>query len=101
MAIIVDEEVAKIGACHGYSDPKTGEKYLWMAGAIGMLSDEQEKTYCKTIRLNGERVPRRIQEFKEAVKEAHKEIENIPKGQRLTAWLEAMSKALRKRGIEV
>jgi len=102
MGIMVDESIAKNPSvpCHGYKDPATGEYYLWKSGFIGMLSTPQEKAFCTQIKLNGERVPKRIQEFKEAVKEAHKEIEALPKGERLVPWLEAMSKALKKRGIE-
>jgi len=48
-----------------------------------------------------EGLQRRIKAFREAAAEAKREIAGIPRGQRLEPWLQAMSKALRKRGIVI
>jgi len=101
MGIVYDEKVAKETKCHGYVDPKTGEKYLWSPGIIGMLSDEQEEIYCKAGITTKPEVPKRIQEFKEAVKVCKKKIEGLPKDKRLITWLGCMGVELKKRGIEV
>ena len=100
MGFVVDEELAKATPCHGYKDPETGELYVWSPGVIGMLSDDQEKLYCKgTITEVG--TPKRIAEFKSAVNVCKAEIRKYPKGERLLPWLECMSKELRKRGIKL
>lgn len=100
MGIVIDKELAMATSCHGYKDPKTGELFVWSPGVVGMLSDPQEKIFCKTVETET-KLPKRIIEFKKAVAEAHKKIEKIPMGKRLIPWLEAMSIELKKRGIEV
>ncbi|MBA7652376.1 hypothetical protein ES703_60206 [subsurface metagenome] len=99
-ALIVNPERAKATPCKCFM--YKGRDYCWSPGAIGMLKQEEEAIYCPTKEYEVRPgIKQRFEEFSEAAEEAHKEIESIPKGERLEPWLEAMGKALSKRGIEV
>ncbi|GAI71688.1 unnamed protein product [marine sediment metagenome] len=99
-ALIVNPERAKATPCKCFT--YKGRDYCWSPGAIGMLKQEEEAIYCPTKEYEARPgITQRFEEFSEAAEEAHKEIESIPKGERLEPWLEAMGKALSKRGIEV
>lgn len=99
--IVVDPEVAKSTACTCY---KVDGKFMcYSKGIIGTLKHPgQVEAYCPTIlEKESPALQKRIKSFREAAAEAHKEIEGIPKGERLDPWLRAMSKELRERGIEI
>ena len=97
--IVVDPEVASRTGCRCYKVDDT--EMCFSKGIIGTLSKSQVEAYCPTKTYVEEGLQRRIKAFKEAAEEAKKEIAGIPRGERLEPWLRAMSKALKKRGIEV
>lgn len=98
--IVVDADVAARTGCKCYQVEDT--LMCFSKGVIGTLSKPQVEAYCKTKEVITEGgMVERIKRFKEAAAEAHKEIEKLPKGERLEKWLEEMGKALTKRGIEV
>lgn len=99
-ALIVDEARAKASPCSCIE--YKGRHYCFTKGAIGMLSQEQVPEYCPTKEYTvSPGLKERFEKFSEAAEEAHKEIEEIPKGERLEPWLSAMGRELEKRGIEV
>ncbi|KXB08777.1 hypothetical protein AKJ59_00445 [candidate division MSBL1 archaeon SCGC-AAA385M02] len=98
--IVTDSDVAKATSCTCY-DVGEEEKMCFSKGIIGTLSDPQEQAYCPAVEMKQQGLTRRVKEFREAAREAHKKIEDIPRGERLDPWLEAMSESLSKRGIEV
>ncbi|MBA7568576.1 hypothetical protein ES708_10305 [subsurface metagenome] len=99
-ALIVNPERAKATPCKCFMYKE--RDYCWSPGAIGLLKQEEEAIYCPTKEYEARPgITQRFEQFSEAAEEAHKEIESIPKGERLEPWLEAMGKALSKRGIEV
>jgi len=96
--IMVDTDVATKTSCRCYT--YEGEPAIcYSKGIIGSMSKGQIEAYCKPLIEIGE--SKRVREFKEAAAEAKKEIEGIPRGERLEPWLREMSKSLRKRGIEI
>lgn len=98
-ALVVNPDLASRTKCRCYKVDDT--LMCYSAGAIGTLSKSQVEAYCPTKEILTEGIARRVKLFKEATKEAKAEIADVPKGERLEPWLHAMSKALRKRGIEV
>jgi len=79
-----------------------GKEYGWGQGAIGLLTPEQIERYCtRKVYEVAPGMRERFETFAEAAEAAHARIAHIPKGERLGPWLEAMSKELAKRGIEV
>lgn len=96
--LVVDPDVAARTACRCYTY-KGEPKICFSRGIVGSMSRGQIEAYCKPLIKVGE--SKRVKEFMEAKEEALKEIEDIPKGERLRPWLRAMSKALGKRGIEL
>ena len=69
MAIIVDKEVARHSpcTCYVYDD---GKQICYSIGAIGVLSDEQEKEFCKEKVVKGNLPPqmqKRMKIFAHAV----------------------------------
>lgn len=98
--IVVNTDVAARTPCRCYVVDKT--QMCFSKGIIGTLSEAQREAYCpsKEILTEGGLVER-IKKFKEATRVAHKEIEHLPKGERLEPWLEAMGREARKRGIEL
>ena len=60
MAIIVDDEIAKHSPCTCYVYDN-GKKICYSIGAIGVLSDEQEKQFCKEQIVKGD-LPPQMQE---------------------------------------
>ena len=97
--IMVDTDVAARTPCRCYSVDET--EMCFSKGIIGTMSRAQVEAYCPTKVYLEQGLQRRIREFKEAAAEAKKEIAGIPKGERLEPWLREMSKALKKRGIEI
>ena len=97
--IVVNKDVAARTGCRCYVVDTT--EMCFSRGIVGTLSKPQVEAYCPTKEILTEGIARRVKLFKEAAKEAKKEIAGIPKGERLEPWLHAMSKSLRKRGIEV
>lgn len=98
--IVVNPDIARATPCRCYViDAET--KMCFSKGIIGTLSQPQRAVYCTTEIDLTQGITERVREFREAVKEAHKEVEKIPKGERLEPWLEAMGRAARKRGIEL
>ena len=96
--IMVDANVAARTPCRCYT--YEGEPVICFSkGIIGTMSKGQIEAYCKPMIELGE--SKRVREFREAAAEAKKEIAGIPKGERLEPWLREMSKALKKRGIEI
>jgi len=98
--IVVDPELASRSVCKCYRID--GSLMCHTKGIIGTLSKSEIEAYCPTIiEEESPALEERVKKFKEAVAEAHKEVENIPKGERLEPWLKEMSKSLAKRGIEM
>lgn len=100
-AVIVDEAKAKRTPCRCFS--YKGRDYCFTKGARGMLMQEQTDEYCKAGKTYDVKpgIKERFESFTEAAEEAHKKVEEIPKGERLGPWLTEMEKELEKRGIEV
>lgn len=101
--IVVDPELASRTACKCFPLDSTKKKLCFSPGIIGALKyPEQVETYCPTIiEEESPALKERVAKFTEAVEEAHKKVENIPKGQRLEPWLKAVSKSLKVRGLEI
>ncbi len=96
--IMVNEDIAARTPCRCYT--YEGEPAIcYSRGIIGSMSKGQIEAYCNPLIELGE--SKRVREFRAAAAEAKKEIEGIPRGERLEPWLREMSKALRKRGIEI
>lgn len=99
-AIIVNEALARSTPCKCY--PIDHDKKLcFTKGAIGALSQEQRKLYCTEEIDITEGITERVKQFREAAKVCKMEIEGLPKGERLHAWLSCMGRELAKRGIEI
>ena len=96
--IVVNADLAARTKCRCYS---IDGELCFSKGVVGALSKSQVEAYCPTKEMLTEGIARRVKLFREAAKEAKKEIAGIPKGERLEPWLHAMSKSLRKRGIEI
>jgi len=99
--IVVNPELAKRTGCTCY---KIDDKMLcYSKGVIGTLKyPKQVKEFCPVITEKESRaLTERIENFREAAKEAHKRIEHLEKGERLEPWLRAMGEELAERGIEV
>jgi len=56
MAIVLNEEIAKSSPCVCYN--YDGNEICWTAGCVGILTDEQEKKYCKEKISKGEISPK-------------------------------------------
>lgn len=101
-AIILNEARARATPCSCFT--YKGKDLCWSRGAIGLLKQEQLGIYCvagRTYKAQPKLVERYTR-FAEAAEEAHKKIEDMPKGMpRLEVWLGAMGEELSKRGIEV
>ena len=103
--LVVKEARARATPCNCFT--YKGREYCFSPGIIGMMSStqnpEQIAEYCKVGKTYEVKpgIKKRFESFAEAAEEAHKEIEEIPKGERLKPWLTAMGEELEKRGIEV
>ena len=97
--LVVNADLASRTKCRCYKIDET--LMCYSAGVIGTLSKPQVEAYCPTKQILTQGIARRVKLFKEAAKEAKKEIAGIPKGERLEPWLKAMSTALKRRGIEI
>lgn len=103
--LVVNEARAKATPCNCFTYKE--RDYCFSPGVIGMMSSkenpEQVTEFCKVGKTYEVKpgIKQRFEEFSEAAEEAHKKIESIPKGERLSPWLSAMGKELEKRGIEV
>lgn len=98
--IVVNPDIAKATPCRCYViDADT--KMCFSKGIIGTLSQPQRAPYCTTEIDLTQGITERVKLFREAAKEAHKEVEKIPKGERLDPWLSAVSRELKERGIEI
>ena len=97
--IMVDTDVAARTPCRCYRVDET--EMCFSKGIIGTMSKAQVEAYCPKKVYLEQGLQRRIREFKAAAAEAKKEIAGIPRGERLEPWLHAMSKSLKKRGIEI
>ena len=99
---ILDEATARATPCNCFI--YKGKDYCYSRGAIGMLSQDQERLYCvagKTYKAQPA-LTERYERFAAAAERAHEDIESMPKGMpRLEAWLSAMGRELSKEGIEV
>lgn len=102
---VVDAERARATPCKCFDyDEST---FCWSEGVLGLISSdknpEQMEEFCEVKHSSPpDGLKERFEKFQEAATEAHEEYEKIPEGQReWTDWLEAMSKALKKWGIEV
>jgi len=104
MAFIVDEKLAKTTPCHGYK--YDGEKFLWSEGAVGMLSDPQEKKFCTTVKIKGKKgeVPSELKTrwkfFKKSAKHCSEVADKKP-GKDLPQFLGCMSREAEKHGVEI
>lgn len=98
--IVVYPDVALHSPCKCASI--NGSELCFSHGIIGAMDEEQKAMYCQPrMQFESEALTRHFQEFQEAVRAAQARIKDIPKGERLQPWLEAMSDELGKRGIEV
>lgn len=100
-ALILNEATARASPCSCFT--YKGKDLCWSRGAIGLLTQDQQKVYCagKTYKARPA-LTERYQRFAQAAEEAHKKIEAMPRGkERLEVWLTAMGEELRKKGIEV
>ena len=103
--LVVNEARARASPCNCFT--YKGREYCFSPGVIGMMSSkenpEQIAEYCKVGKTYEVKpgIKERFESFAGAAEEAHKEIEEIPKGERLAPWLEAMGKELEKRGVAV
>jgi hypothetical protein len=103
--LVVNEARARATPCNCFTYKE--REYCFSPGVIGMISSvenpEQIAEYCKVGKTYEVKpgIKKRFESFAEAAEEAHKGIEEIPKGERLVPWLSAMSEELEKRGIEV
>jgi len=103
--LVVNEARARATPCNCFT--YKGREYCFSKGIIGMMSSaenpEQIAEYCKVGKTYEVKpgIKERFESFAGAAEEAHKKIEEIPKGERLVPWLSAMGEELEKRGIEV
>ena len=97
--IVVDEELAKATPCYGYETPE-GKKLLFSRGIIGMLDQAQIEKYCPTVEIKPG-LPPRVAVFREAAEVCKKEVEALPKGERLIVWLRCMGREIKKHGVEL
>jgi len=103
--LVLNPEKARATPCKCFT--YDGREYCFSPGILGMISSEknpeQMAEYCqlgKTSEVSpGAR--ERFETFAEAAREAHKEIEEIPPGEKLEPWFRAMGKQLKLRGIEI
>jgi len=98
--LVVDEATAKATPCTCFRLPD--RDLCFSRGVIGMLTPEQETTFCVVGKVYREEGPaRRVAKFREAAEECKRRIAEIPRGERLRPWLECMGEELRARGIEI
>jgi len=104
--VVADEATARTTPCKCYV--LNGSEICFSKGVIGALSPAQKKLYCNPkIEIKpeagevGAGIIERIKKFREAAKVCKLEIEDLPKGERLHAWLSCMGRELAKRGIEI
>jgi len=103
--LVINEAKARATPCNCFT--YNDREYCFSPGIIGMISSkenpEQLAEYCKLGKSYEVKpgIKKRFESFAEAAEEAHKKIEEIPKGERLVPWLSAMGEELEKRGIEV
>lgn len=103
--LVVNEARARATPCNCFT--YKGRDYCFSKGIIGMMSSEENPEqiaeYCKVGKTYEVKpgIKERFETFAGAAEEAHKKIEEIPKGERLVPWLSAMGEELEKRGIEV
>ena len=103
--LVVNEAKARATPCNCFT--YNGREYCFSSGVIGMMSSaenpEQLEAFCKVGKTYEVKpgIKQRFESFAGAAEEAHKKIENIPKGERLVPWLTAMGEELEKRSIEV
>ena len=94
--IMVDPDVAARTPCKCY------DNVCFSRGIIGALSPAQREAYCPTTEhVTSPGMTRRLKNWQEAVGVCKKEIEPIPKGERLEPWLSCMGRELPKRGVEL
>ena len=103
--LVVNEARARATPCNCFT--YKDRDYCFSKGVIGMMSStenpEQIAEYCKVGKTYEVKpgIKESFESFAEAAEEAQKEIEGIPKGERMVPWLSAMGEKLEKRGIEV
>ena len=99
--IVHNEAVAKATPCRCI-EYRPNKKLCFSKGIIGALSDEQEKLYCQPEeKLVSPGLEKRLGKWVEAVGTCKREIEPIPRGERLEPWLSCMSRELAARTVEV
>ena len=98
--IVVDEDIAARTPCR--CARVDDSEICFSKGIVGGLSEAQKEAYCnpKTY-FKSPGLEKRIKGFKEAVTAAKEKIKDIPKGERLAPWLQAMSQELAERRIEI
>ncbi len=103
--LVVNEARARATPCRVFT--YKGREYAFSPGVIGLISGEknpeQMVEYCKVGKTYEVKpgIKERFETFASAAEEAHKKIEEIPKGERLVPWLSAMGEELEQRGVEV
>ena len=104
MGLVVDRDTARTTGCHGYQ--MDGEKFLWSPGVIGMLSDPQEKIFCKgepKIKKGKRQVPKKLRKRWKFFKKSAAKCSRKTRGKkdRLPKFLSCMSEEAASEGIEV
>ena len=103
--LVVNEARARATPCNVFT--YKDREYAFSPGVIGLISGEknpeQMEAFCKAGKTYEVKpgIKERFESFAGAAEEAHKKIEEIPKGERLVPWLTAMGEELEKRSIEV
>ena len=99
-ARIIDEQRLRTNPCRVFI--YKGREYGFGKGAIGLLTSAQIAQYCTNkVYTVSPGLRERFERFAEAAGAAKASIAHIPKGERLGPWLEAMSRELSRRGVEV
>ena len=101
--LVVDEARARATPCRcvEYSPNK---RLCWSRGIIGALTDEQEQTFCSAIYdINRPGTVERMRKWQESVDTCKGELARIPEAsgqERVTTWLQCMSRELTSRGVQ-
>lgn len=96
--IVADEQLARESPCIAY---EVGQRKLtYSKGVVGALTAEQTALYCTDteVRPLSEAQKERLEAFRESAETCHLQVEQLPKGERLSPLLACMSKELEKRG---
>lgn len=101
MAIIVDEEIAKRSpcTCHKIGPTDNPEDLIcFTSGAIGALTNVQDREYCSSkLIIKEDRIRERVERFRRASQVCKIKTAKYPKGERLIPRIKCMKRELKKR----